>query len=178
MPLLGILLAASLWVAVPPSAAAQGVSADLQTRIVLAALAFDGSLPERFPDRVLVTVVGSDAAADALLAALDGFAGKRLRGRPLVVGQVLEADHLAGGPQIVFFTGSQGLASAELAARCAGERWICVAGDSEDVSRGLPLGVGLAEDGRPQLLLHLGNVRRAGMDLPPQVIQAARVVRR
>lgn len=158
--------------------AAADVPAMTVVKIVMAAIAYDGSIESRFGEAIDLRLVGDGPRADALADALGQLVDKKLQGRPLRFARGSFDGIVAQGADVVFFADGLGGQASARAATCAEKRWTCVAAVRGDVAQGIPLGVALRADGRPVLMLNPDAARNAGMNLPASVAQVAEIVRR
>lgn len=162
-------------VATAPSRAAD-IPAGLMVKIVMAAIAYDHSIDTRFGDTVKVGIVGASGRATEIKSVLEGYADKKLKGKPLEL-ITLDRDDLENQDlDLVFFSEALGGDARRLADACQRQNATCVSADEAGVAAGVPLGVELTPDGKPKLLINLEAAKASGANFSAQVLKLARLV--
>lgn len=155
---------------------ANDVPASLMVKIIMAAVAFDHSIDQRFGDTVIVGVVGGSNRALEIKTVLEGYADKKLKGKPLEI-ITLGADELENREvDLVFFSEPLGGNAKKYAEICRRKNATGVSFDEAGVVAGIPLGVELTDDGKPKLLINLNAAKAAGANFSAQVLKLARLV--
>ncbi|RMF11846.1 MAG: DUF4154 domain-containing protein [Candidatus Dadabacteria bacterium] len=161
--------------AVPARAA--DVPAPLMVKIVMAAVAYDRSIDERFGETVEVVVVGTSKRAAEMKKILDGYADKKLKGKPITIRNI-PMDALAStDADLIFFADPLNGQRARMVALCREKGATAIAADEADIAAGIPLGVELASGGKPKLLINLEAARAVGANFSAQVLKLARIVK-
>lgn len=171
-----VALLAALAAGLTAPARASDVPAGLMVKIVMAAVAFDHSIDQRFGDTVVVGVVGGGSRAAEIKSVLDGYADKKLKGKALEV-VTLGADELENRDvDLVFFSEALGGNAKKYAEICQRKNATAVSFDEAGVAAGIPLGVELTADGKPKLLINLNAAKASGAIFSAQVLKLARMV--
>ncbi len=145
-------------------------------KIVMAAVAYDRSIDERFGDVVEVAVAGDSSRATELMAVLGKYSGKKLKGKDIQLTNVSVADIGTAKLDIVFFADSLGADAGTVAALCQQNQITAISADEDGVASGLALGVELTSDGKPKLLINLDAAKSAGANFSAQILKLARLV--
>lgn len=157
--------------------AAGAVPPALLVKIVMSAVAYDRSIDERFGDEVNVGVVGDSDAADKVYAVLEGYADKKLKGKPISLKKASRGDVEGDAPlDLVFFVDALGGEAGKWASICQDRGITGVSAVEADVAAGLSLGVEMTDKGKPQLLVNLSAAKAAGANFSAQVLKLARLV--
>ena len=161
--------------AVPVCAAE--VPAPLMVKIVMAAVAYDRSIDERFGETVEVVIIGSSKRAGEMKKILDGYADKKLKGKPITIRRVSMDELASTNADLVFFADPLNGDRSRMVALCREKGATAIAADEDDIAAGIPLGVELASGGKPKLLINLEAARAVGANFSAQVLKLARIVK-
>lgn len=160
----------------PAPAVAAEVPAGLMVKIVMAAIAYDHSIDERFGETVKVGIVGTSDRAGEIKTVLDGYADKKLKGKPLELLTLTAEELESANLDLIFFAESLGTNAKKFAEICKRQNATAVSADEEGVAAGIPLGVELTADGKPKLLININAAKASGANFSAQVLKLARLV--
>ena len=155
-------------------AADELISLDLATRIFLKILLLDRELESKTSNRIVVGVIGSDAAHDAFSA----LRGQRIdKSRAFVVADVVRYETL--GPEsrapTLLYVG-RGAKPEEVTKFTRRHGVLSVTTVEDYVNRGVTIGLTI-ENGKPRVILNLLNSKREGMHWNSKMLRISRVVR-
>ena len=155
-------------------AAEELISLDLATRIFLKILLLDRELESKTSNRVVVGVIGSDAAHEAFSA----LRGQRIdKSREFVVADVVRYETLGPGskaPTLLYVGPHAKPEEVTKFTRRHGVLSVTTVGDY--VNRGITLGIAI-EKGKPRVVLNLLNSDREGLHWNSKMLKISRVVR-
>ncbi|MDX1631718.1 MAG: hypothetical protein R3234_07645 [Thermoanaerobaculia bacterium] len=165
----------AVWIALllsvlPRPATAQGpVPVQVQAAVIKKVFGYDDEL--RRPLRLMIVHDGSsEEAADRIASA---FAALEIEAQ--ILHPEAAADSLEGVSSVYFLPGA---ATDELRVLCVEERILTTTGDVELTEEGrVALAVGLTDDGKPEIVIHLPRLEREGHELPARLLSLARVIR-
>ena len=183
--LTGLVTALAFLAGVPVVAALAAdyeVPPQLQISILLKVLVYDRSLAGRSRDGLLLSVV-FDPHSEASRACKDGFvqafkeAPRQLAGTTIVLSETpqenLEHDAEKGVDIIYLCNGTKTDKVIDLAKK---KSLITFAPDELAVQQGVAIGL-IPRDGKPKLLINVNGSIAGGMQLDPQILRLAELVR-
>ena len=156
------------------------VPANLQLAILLKVLLYDRSLPVRAQDGLRLGVVfdpanvNSTAERDALVAAF-GSAPRDLAGKRVELVEVPQSD-FGATKNVDVAIATVGIDFSGFQVAAAARRIVTFTGDETKVRSGIAIGV-VARSGKPHLMINVPSAIALGMDLDPQILDLAEVVR-
>ncbi|MBW2416020.1 MAG: YfiR family protein [Deltaproteobacteria bacterium] len=161
----------------PPSAgpaADELISLDLATRIFLKILLLDRELESKTSNRVIVGVIGSDAAHEAFSA----LRGQRIdKSRNFVVADVIRYETLGpdSRPPTLLYVGPHATPE-EVTPFTRRHGVLSVTTVHDYLDRGVTLGLAI-EKGKPRVILNLLNSDHEGLHWNSKMLKISRVVR-
>lgn len=169
-----VALGTVLWLAcLATPALADGVDAELASKIILKIMMLDQDLQKKTGGKIQIGVIGSPEA----LAAFQKLKGSAIdKDSAISVGDVVAYDSLPPGqkPTIVFV--GEGADPAAVTRYTRGNRVLSVTNISSFVDRGVTLGIGL-ENNKPKVLLNLTGSESEGMNWDPKILKISKTVR-
>ena len=158
----------------PGPAADELISLDLATRIFLKILLLDRELESKTSNRIVVGVIGSDAAHKAFSA----LRGQRIdKSRDFVVAEVVRYETLgpdSKAPTLLYVGASARPEEVTQFTRRHGV--LSVTTVDGYVNRGITVGITI-EKGKPRVILNLLNSDREGMHWNSKMLRISRLVR-
>lgn len=167
-------LAAALLLASAPALAKEGVSVELASKIILKVLLLDQDLQAKTDTRVVVGVIGSDAAYRAFTS----LKGEPIdQERPFKVAEVVRYDSMpsASDRPTLLFIGSAADPDRALA-YTRRHKVLSATNVSGFVERGVTIGI-TAENNRPKVLVNLAGSEREGINWNPKILKIAKTIR-
>ena len=171
---LGLIAVLTLTPLPPGPAGSEHISLDLATRIFLKILLLDRDLESKTANRIIVGVIGSDAAHEAFSA----LRGQRIdKSRDFVVADVIRYETLgpdSKAPTLLYVGPS---AKPEEVTQFTRRHGVLSVTTVEDyLDRGITIGITI-ERGRPRVILNLLNSNHEGLHWDSKMLKISRVVR-
>lgn len=167
-------LGIALWLAcLATPALADGVDAELASRIILKIMTLDQDLQKKTGGKIEIGVIGSPAA----LAAFRKLEGSSIdKDSAISVANVVGYDSLPPEQKPTLIFVGEGADPAEVTKYTRGNRVLSVTNVASFVDRGVTLGLEL-ENEKPKVLLNLTGSASEGINWDPRIFKISRTVR-
>jgi len=152
----------------PTSAAAQGVPADILTKLAIKVIGFDQNA-SRYGSPIKIGV-----SSDALLSAFEAVKTLQINGRAFTAAKFGSAADVGKFDVVFVGAGQEGLAAAVAAAAKSG-KILTLSETSSGVSKGLAVGF-FVQDGKPKIAISPANVAACGASFPETLLRVSTVI--